>query len=174
MKAFIAKIDFFDPDRWPVLSAPYKRNPVSEQDNITHVALQLGEDGLAILVGSRSGRTAHHHKRKLLGMIRCHMALYETRKVVNTKLVTSAHFTRADGDFRMPYCVPFSQLWVCRPPLKDALLACGDELVDQNNRRAFFLKLTDQQAAKATDMIRRLSGPPKNLPRPGQGFIRDI
>lgn len=173
MKAFIAKIDFFDPERWPVLSAPYKRNPESGQDNIIHVAHQLGEDGLAILVGSRSERTAHHHKGKLLGMNRCHLALYETRKVVDTKLVTSAHFTRADGDFRMPYCVPFSLLWWCQPPLKDALLACEDELVGQN-RRAFFIEMSKRQAGKATDIVRRLSGPPKNLPRPGQGFIRDI
>jgi len=173
MNVFIAKIDFFDPDRWPVLSAPYTSNPESGQDNISDIARQLGEDGLVILVGSQSPRTKHRHKRKLLGMIRCHMSLYSTKCVVDPALVTSAHFTRADGDFRMPYCIPFSQLWVCQPPLRDARLACGNELVGAN-RRAFFIKLSDRQAIEATQMVSTLSGPPKGFPRPGGGFIRDI
>ncbi len=173
MRVFIAKIDFFNPQKWPVLSAPYKRDPESGQDNIIDVARQLGDDGIAILVGSWSVRTKNHHKRKLLGMIKCHMALYETRKLVDSKLVISAHFTRRDGEFRMPYCIPFSQLWECRTPLQDALLACEDELVGQN-RRAFFIELSSHQAVKATEMVRRLSGPPMNFPRPKPGFIQDI
>ena len=173
MHAFIAKIDFFDPDRWPVLSAPYKKNPESGQENISDVARQLGQSGLAILVGSQSIRTKHRHKRKLLGMITCHMSLYETRRIVDSALVTSPHFTHRDGDFRMPYCIPFSQLWVCQPPLQDALLACEDELVGPN-QRAFFTRLSDRQAAKAIEMVRRLSGPPIMLPKPEAGFIRDI
>ena len=173
MKVFIAKIDYFDPCRWPVLSAPYLVNPKESEVDIVKLAYQLGEDGLAILVGSQSERTRHSHKRKLLGMINCHMALYETRALVDPELAASAHFTRRDGDFRMPYCIPFSRLWACQPPLKDALLACEDELVGEN-RRAFFIELSRTQGQKATEMVRRLSGPPKDLPRPEPGFIRDI
>ena len=173
MRVFIAKIDFFDPNRWPVLSAPYTVNPESGQDNISDVARQLGEDGLAILVGSQGVRTAYRHKRKLLGMIKCHMSLFRTREVVDPELVTSRHFTRADGAFRMPYCIPFSKLWECQPPLQNASLACGDELVGQN-RRAFFIKLSDRQAAKAIETVLGHSGPPRDLPPPGSGFVRDI
>ena len=173
MKVFIVKIDYFDPCRWPVLSAPYLVNPKESEVDIVKLAHQLGEDGLAILVGSQNGRTRKHHKRKLLGMISCHMALYETRALVYHELVAPAHFTRRDGNFRMPYCIPISRLWVCQPPLKDALRACEDELVG-DNRHAFFIELSSKQAEKATDMVRRLSGPPKDLPRPGPGFIRDI
>ena len=72
MKVFIAKIDYFDPCRW-VLSAPYF--PKESEVDIVKLAYQLGEDGLAILVGSQSERTRHSHKRRLLGMINCHMDL---------------------------------------------------------------------------------------------------
>ena len=139
MRVFIAKIDFFDPNRWPVLSAPYTVSPESGQDNISDVARQLGEEGLAILVGSQGRRTRLRHKKKLLGMIKCHMSLHETHKLVDPALVKSAHFTRRDGAFRMPYCIPFSTLWECQPPLQDAKLACGDELIGPN-KRAFFIR----------------------------------
>ena len=79
MNVFIAKIDYFDPDSWRVLAAPYGgQNPESSLKNITDVAHKLGDDGIALLVGSLSFRTVNRHKRKLLGAVRCHKALYRT------------------------------------------------------------------------------------------------
>ena len=69
MNVFIAKIDYFDPDSWRVLAAPYGgQNPESSRKNITDFAHKLGDDGIALLVGSLSFRTVNRHKRKLLGL----------------------------------------------------------------------------------------------------------
>ena len=38
MKVFIAKIDYFDPCRWPVLSAPYLVNPKESEVDIVKLA----------------------------------------------------------------------------------------------------------------------------------------
>ena len=175
MRVFIAKIDYFDPIRWPVLAAPYSgRNPDTSRTNIMDVAHKLGEDGVAILVGSSSQRVPYRLKHKLLGAVSCHMALYETRAVVDHKLCASAHFIRADGAFRMPYCIPYSSISICREPYQHARNACGDELVDYDNRRQWLLRLSDTQAQIALEAVERCSGGGSKKPRPDQGFITDL
>ena len=90
MNDFIAQIDYFNPDSWRVLAAPYAgRNPESSRANIEDVADKLGEDGIALLVGSLSVRTANKHKRKLLGAVRCYRALYRTEEVVDARYLGS-------------------------------------------------------------------------------------
>jgi len=175
MKVFIAKIDYFDPDSWRVLAAPYGgRNPESSCTNIKDVAHKLGDDGIALLVGSLSFRTINRHKRKLLGAVMCHKALYRTEEVVDAKHIGSAHFTRADDAFRMPYCIPYSRIWVCRPPLIRAELACSDEIVDPTFRRKWLIQLSDAQAEIALETLNKNADGPFDLPRPNNGFIADL
>ena len=175
MKVYIAKIDYFDPVRWPVLAAPYAgRNPDTSRTNIMDVAQKLGENGIAILVGSSSQRVPHRLKHKLLGAVSCHMALYETRAVVDYRLYASAHFIRADGAFRMPYCIPYSSMAVCREPYHHARNACGDELVDYDNRRQWLIRLSDEQAKTALKAVERCSKGWSDIPRPDNGFITDL
>ena len=175
MHVFIAKIDYVDPDTWPVLAAPYGGpNPETSRANITKVAATLGADGIALLVGSLGPRTRHSHKRKLLGAVKCHRTLYETKQIVDPQHLASAHFTRGDGAFRMPYCVPYSHLWVCPPPLLRAEVPCGDEIVDPENRRNWFIRLSNAQAEVAYEVLTNMAGQPVEIPRPHRGFITDL
>ena len=175
MKVYIAKIDYFDPDKWPVLAAPYAgRNPETSRTNITDVATKLGKDGIAILVGSSSQRVPFRLKRRLLGAVSCHMALYETKAVVDGSLYASAHFTRADGAFRMPFCIPYSSIAVCCKPYQHARNACGDELVDDDNKRQWLIRLSDTQAKRALEALERYSAGWSRKPRPDNGFITDL
>ena len=175
MHVFIAKIDYFDPDTWPVLAAPYAgSDPETSRANITEVADKLGRDGIALLVGSLAPRTRHSHKRKLLGAVKCYHALYDTARLVDPRHLTSAHFTRADGAFRMPYCIPYSHLWVCPPPLIQAEVPCGDEIVDTDNRRNWFIRLSNAQAEVAFEVLTNMAGPPEEIQRPDRGFICDL
>ena len=175
MNVFIAKIDYFDPDSWRVLAAPYGgQNQESSRKNITDVAHKLGDDGIALLVGSLSFRTVNRHKRKLLGAVRCHKAVYRTEEVVDARHLGSGHFTRADDSFRMPYCIPYSQLWVCRPPLIRAEIACEDEIVDPVFRRKWLIRLSEKQAKVALGVLEKHADGPFDLPRPDRGFICDL
>jgi len=175
MHVFIAKIDYFDPESWPVLAAPYGGpNPESSRANISEVSATLGTDGIALLVGSLGPRTRHSHRRKLLGAVTCHRALYDTAQIVDPRHLTSAHFTRNDGAFRMPYCIPYSQLWVCPPPLIRAEVPCGDEIVDPENRRNWFIRLSNAQAEVAYEVLTNMAGPPVTIPPPNRGFICEL
>lgn len=142
--------------------------------NITEVSATLGVDGIALLVGSLAPRTRHSHKRKLPGAVKCHHALYNTVQLVDPQHLTSARFTRTDGAFRMPYCIPYSHLWVCPPPLIRAEVPCGDEIVDPDNRRNWFIRLSNAQAKVALEVLRNMAGPPVEIPRPDLGFICDL
>lgn len=174
MHVFIAKIDYFDPIKWPVLAAPYSgRNPETSRANITDVAQKLGTDGIAILVGSSSQRVPYRLKHKLLGAVSCHMALYDTKAVVDQSLYNSPHFIRRDGAFRMPYCIPYSSIITCHEPFQHARIACGDELVDYSNRRQWLIQLSDIQAMKALKVLERCATGTTRR-RPDNGFIADL
>ena len=175
MHVFIAKIDYFDPESWPVLAAPYGGpNPETSRANITKVSATLGVDGIALLVGSLGPRTRHNHRRKLLGAVTCHRARYDTAQIVDPRHLASAHFTRSDGTFRMPYCIPYSRLWVCPPPLIRAEVPCGDEIVDPENRRNWFIRLSNAQAEVAYEVLTNMAGPPVTIPPPKRGFIFEL
>ena len=175
MKVYIAKIDYFDPKTWPVLGAPYPgKDPEGSRRSISNVANKLGNDGIALLVGSKVPRTDRAHRHRLLGAVQCHMALYDTASVVHPRHLTSTHFTRENGAFRMPYCIPFSYLWRCHKPLIQAAVPCGDELVDYKNRRQWFIRLTGPQAKVALDVLHNMAAPGRQIPRPARGFISDL
>ena len=174
MNVLIIKVDYFDPEKWPVLGAPYKVNPEGSRSSITEVAHTATSSGIILLVGSQSPRTKHSLKIKLLGAVQCHMALFETRKVVAPELVNSPHFTRRDGAFRMPYCIPYSKIWNCRRPLSRASSACGNELVDPNDRRKWLIQLSDHQAQRALEILEQETTNTKDLPLPAHGFIQKL
>ena len=175
MNVFIAKIDYFDHVRWPVLGAPYPgTNPENSRLSITQVSRDLGSDGLALLVGSRGPQTSYRLRRKLLGAVQCHRALYETTKVVHPELVTTQHFTRKDNAFRMPYCIPYSKVWKCEGKLIQAEVACGGEIVDPNRPREWFIRLSDDQADVALNVPNHKAPKPINIPRPTHGFIAEL
>ena len=175
MNVYIANIDYFDADKWPVLAAPYGGpNPDTSRTNIEEVARKLGKDGVAILVGSSSQRVPNRLKHKLLGAVSCHMALYDTKEVVDHALYTSHHFTRADGHFRMPYCIPYASIVTCQKPLQHARNACGEELVDPDNRRQWLIKLSQPQADIALEVVARCAEGRTDRPRPDKGFIKDL
>ena len=177
MKVYIAKIDYFDPKTWPVLGAPYAgQNPKTSRANITEVADKLGKDGIALLVGAKTARTYRPHQGKLLGAVRCHMALYHTKEVVDTKHHTSRHFTRngRGGGFRMPYAMPFSELWKCHSPLIQAKVACNDEINGRRFPPEWFIRLSDKQGKEALGVLEKHADGPFDLPRPDKGFICDL
>ena len=69
MNVLIIKVDYFDPEKWPVLGGPYKVNPEGSRSSITEVAHTATSSGIILLVGSQSPRTKHSLKIKLLGAV---------------------------------------------------------------------------------------------------------
>ena len=74
----------------------------------------------------------------------------------------------------MPYCIPYSQLWVGRPPLIRAEIACEDEIVDPVFRRKWLIRLSEKQAKVALGVLEKHADGPFDLPRPDRGFICDL
>ena len=177
MRVFIAKIDYFDPNTWPALAAPYaNHNPELSRRDILNVANELRQNGIALLVGSIANRTAKDHQAKLLGAVQCYQALYHTAKVVHPKHLECEHFRRRSKgrEFRMPYCIPYSKLWACRQPLIFAEQACGDEIHGRKFPPQWFIRLSDRQAEIAFEVLQNEASLPVDLPRPDQGFIKDL
>ncbi|MGB1418591.1 MAG: hypothetical protein ACPG67_04485 [Candidatus Puniceispirillaceae bacterium] len=75
MNVFIAKIDYFDPDSWRVLAAPYGgQNPESSRKNIADVAHKLGDDGIVDPVFRRKWliRLSEKQAKVALGVLEKH------------------------------------------------------------------------------------------------------
>lgn len=167
MGLFIVKLDHFDPDGWPALAAPYRIDEKQSHDTCREMIRQFGTQNCILLVGSQSPRTLHRFKRKALALVKLQNSIYRTDQIVDPQLVRSEHYSRvSDGNFRMPYCVPYSQVIVFSRPYKDARELCGEELVDNNNRRNWRIELSKEQTEKAMHIIRTIKTKPQIKDKP--------